>query len=149
MRIAKVRKLTVVLAGSPSQAVRWGADGVHLRQQKKREAAQALRLGLYLTMPAHSRGEARAARRAGADLVFVSPLYPTRSHQGAEGLGGKRFAQVARVSGAQVVALGGMNDSRGRALRLASLQSGFVPGWAAIDYWVEAARKRQPHQKRN
>ena len=77
---------------------------------------------------AHSVREGLAARRAGAALVFVSPVYATRTHPGAPALGPLRAAMIARAVGVPAIALGGMNARRYR--RLAGL--GFV-GWAAID----------------
>lgn len=77
---------------------------------------------------AHTVREGIAARRAGAEIVFVSPVYPTRTHPGAPALGPLRAALIARAVGLPAVALGGMNALRFR--RMAGL--GFV-GWAAID----------------
>jgi len=146
MRIARVRRLTVILAGSPAAASRWGAHGVHLRQHDAKRAGQAHRLGLLLTMPVHDACEARRARRAGARGVFISPLYPTRSHPGAPALGRAAWLRLARLSGAQPIALGGMSPSRARALNRVS---GRKPGWAAIDAWEKQATKRRSRQKRN
>src|SRR5690606_22822878 len=82
MRIARARGLVVLLAGPPDMAWCWGAGGVHLRQRAAHLATRARRLGLRVTMPVHDVREARRARQAGADAVFVSPLHPTRSHPG-------------------------------------------------------------------
>ncbi|WP_256837536.1 thiamine phosphate synthase [Sphingopyxis sp. KK2] len=141
--IARARQLTILLAGAPALARRWGADGVHLRQRHARHAAQAHRLGLIVSMPVHNLREARAARRARADLAFVSPLHPTRSHPGAPALKRATWLRLARLSGAQAVALGGMTSARAATLRRASKASGIVPGWAAIDHWLEKAAKRR------
>ncbi|MHA4839035.1 thiamine phosphate synthase [Sphingopyxis sp. MSC1_008] len=150
MRIARARALTVLLAGSPATARRWGADGVHLRQRDATHAGQAHRLGLLLTMPVHDALEARRARKAGANAVFISPLHPTRSHPGAPVLGRAAWLRLARLSGVQPIALGGMTAARARAL---SRASGIKPGWAAIDAWSdkreEKAAKRRKRQKRN
>lgn len=146
MRIARVRRLTVLLAGQPSTALRWGAHGVHLRQHDAKRAGQAHRLGLLLTTPVHDVSEARSARRAGADGVFISPLHPTRSHPGAPALGYAAWLRLARLSGAHPIALGGMTLARARALNRASE---LKPGWAAIDAWENAATKRRSRQKRN
>lgn len=81
-----------------------------------------------LLHPAHSLREAVAARRAGADLVLVSPIYPTRTHPGARTLGPVRAAMIARAAGIPAIALGGMNAARFKRLR----SLGFA-GWAAID----------------
>ncbi len=77
---------------------------------------------------AHSAREGLAARRAGAELVFVSPVYPTRTHPGAPTLGPVRAARIARAIGLPAIALGGMTARRFRRLRAL----GFA-GWAAID----------------
>jgi thiamine-phosphate pyrophosphorylase len=193
MRIARARRLVVLLAAPPAIARRWAMDGVHLRQprvdhsrlQKKgapprRRGAisgrryvepagdgsppsrghtcplimrQARRLGLRLSMPVHDGGEARRARRAGADVAFVSPLHATRSHPGAPGLGRKAWLRLARLAGGRAVALGGMTLPRARALRLTAASSGIAPGWAAIDAWSDretrAAARSGKRQKRN
>lgn len=145
MRLAQARGLTVLLAGPPDVARRWGANGVHLRQHDAHRAAQARRLGLLVTMPVHDAHEARRARRAKAGGVFISPLHPTRSHPGAPALGRAAWLRLARLSSAQAIALGGMNPARARALNRASRVN---PGWAAIDAWEEKAANRRTRQKR-
>ncbi|HWL82954.1 MAG TPA: thiamine phosphate synthase [Roseomonas sp.] len=61
-----------------------------------------------LSVAAHGRdGLARAARLR-ADLVFLSPLFPTPSHPGAPALGPWRWGALARRSRRPVVALGGI-----------------------------------------
>ncbi|MDT7933869.1 MAG: thiamine phosphate synthase [Sphingomonadaceae bacterium] len=69
------------------------------------------------TAAAHDNAELMAAARAGADLVFVSPVHPTASHPGARSLGRVRFALLARRARIPVAALGGMTSHRFRALR--------------------------------
>jgi thiamine-phosphate pyrophosphorylase len=141
VRVARARGLTVLIAGAPDTAHRWGADGVHLRQLDARRAAQAHRLGLIVTMPVHDARESRRARRAKADGVFISPLYPTRSHPGAPALGPAAWLRLARHTGGQPIALGGMTPARARQLNQRG--SGLQPGWAAIDAWEEKAAQRQ------
>ncbi len=137
-RIARTGHL-LLLAGPPALARRWGAAGVHLRQPHARESAQAHRVGLIVSMPVHDAREARTARRGHADLAFVSPLHATRSHPGAPALGQKKWLRLARLSGAQPVALGGMTVKRARALRRSAAASGIAPGWAGIDAWMSSA----------
>ena len=73
----------------------------------------------------HSLGELAAARRARADAVLLSSVFPTRSHPGAAGVGPLRWLLLARRSAVPVIALGGMTHRRARRL------PGFA--WAAID----------------
>jgi thiamine-phosphate pyrophosphorylase len=92
-----------------------GADGVHNRR------GAGLR-----TASAHNLREIRRAERRGADLLFLSPVHPTRSHPGGKALGPRRFAMLARRTRLPVIALGGMDAERFRLLRGAY-------GWAGID----------------
>lgn len=82
------------------------------------------------TRPVHHRRELVAARRAGVDAVFASPVFATRSHPGSRALGPARFGLMVRDAGLPVIALGGMDAQRARALRPMRLH-----GWAAIDAW--------------
>jgi len=111
-RIARRRRLVLVLAGP---------GGEHNQRSQT------------LTAAAHSRREVIAAIRAGAELIFVSPVFTTRSHPGARTLGRSRLGLMIRGLGVPVVALGGMDARKGRSLR----QLG-IHGWAAIDAWTRS-----------
>ena len=58
----------------PLLARAWGADGSH---------GPGRGHGLH-SASAHDLAEIRRAERAGADLLFLSPVYATRSHPGRE-----------------------------------------------------------------
>lgn len=115
--IAKARRMVVMLAGSAQQARGWRADGVHGAG------------GAFSTAPVHNLRELIAAERAGVDLVFISPVFATRSHIGGRALGYSGFARLALRSKVPVIALGGMTAARARTLRGAY-------GWAGIDAWL-------------
>ena len=117
------RRLVLVLGGSSQLARAWGADGFHGRHARRERS-------LIYSAPVHNRAELLAAERAGADVLFVSPVFATRSHPGGRTLGTLRFALLARLARVPVVALGGMNQGNARRLRTAQ-----VHGWAAIDAW--------------
>ncbi|WP_343888508.1 thiamine phosphate synthase [Sphingomonas oligophenolica] len=119
-RIARRKRLVLVRAG-PERLGR-GEAGVHGDLPRVHPGLR--------TSPAHSRAQAVTARRAGADIVFVSPVHPTRSHPGARSLGALRAAAIARGLGLKTIALGGM-DSR----RFGRLRGLGFHGWAAIDAW--------------
>jgi thiamine-phosphate pyrophosphorylase len=112
-RIARQRRLILLAAGPTLPR----ADGVHGKGGRGIRSASA-----------HSLREISAAARAGADIVFLSPVFPTRSHPGARTLGTRRFAALAHQTKLPVVALGGMDAGKARRL------SGAY-GWAAIDAW--------------
>lgn len=125
-RIARRRGIVVALAGSPALARRWRADAIYGPPARIAQVAGLARAtGLARIGTVHSRREAVAARRAGADLVFVSPVHATRSHPGARPLGRLRARAIAAQAQVPAVMLGGMDTRRARALR--------PYGWAAID----------------
>ncbi|MBB5696898.1 thiamine phosphate synthase [Sphingomonas yantingensis] len=114
LAVAKRRRLVLVRAGRIAMR---GEMGVH--------NGRGLRLR---TASVHDRKEMIAARRVGADLIFVSPVFPTRSHPGARTLGPVRLGLMLRGATSPAIALGGMDArafTRLRGLRL--------HGWAAID----------------
>jgi thiamine-phosphate pyrophosphorylase len=121
-RIARRRRLILIVAGTGQGR----ADGCHGRRGR----------GLR-TASAHDLREVRTAERQGAHLVFLSPVFPTRSHPGGTTLGPLRFGRIARQARIPVVALGGIDP--GRARRLIGLHA---YGWAGIDAW--SAGKKPP-----
>lgn len=122
-RIARVRRIIVVLAGTDQRASAWRANGSHSRAL---HLSQGLR-----TAPVHNLRELVAAERSGADLIFISPVFATRSHPGSISLGRRGFTALAIRANMPVIALGGMNARRARALKLSY-------GWAGIDSWLPA-----------
>ena len=102
------------------------ADGRHV-SGGRRPPTPFPRRGL-LTISAHNAREIARANRLGADLLFLSPVFPTQSHRHAAPLGLMRFAALVRNSAAPVIALGGMEAKRYR--RMAPLGA---HGWAAVD----------------
>ena len=119
---ARRRDQLLLLAGPAGTARLWGADGSH-----GRGPGEGLR-----SAPAHDLAELRQAEAAGAALVFLSPVFATRSHARARPLGADGFAMLAAATSLPVVALGGMNEVRG-----AELMARGAYGWAAIDAWLD------------
>lgn len=119
-RVARRRRLVLMLGGTAREAAAWRADGAHGRDARR--VARPMLRG----RPVHGVAEARAAR--GVDVAFVSPLFPTRSHPGGRNLGRVGFAALARHVAPVVIALGGLRSQHRRALRVIGAQ-----GWAAID----------------
>ena len=107
----------LLLAAPAEVAAMWGADGSHGRHQGA------------VTASAHDLAELRLAEAAGVQLVFLSPVYATRSHPEAETLGPGGFAALVAETALPAVALGGMNAQRAKGL------SGAY-GWAGIDAWA-------------
>ena len=117
--LAHRRDIVPLLAGQ--EAFGRGVSGRHNPAKPGRHTGLA-------TYAAHNAREIAQANQRGADLIFLSPVFPTRSHPGAPTLGPMRFAALARLSRCPVIALGGMNASRFRRLKPLGAY-----GWAAID----------------
>lgn len=128
-RAARFRTLTgaaraaghlAIVAGNAALAEEWGADGVYGDVEQRAAGSGLIRLAT-----AHNGDELAAAGRAGADGVFLSPVFPTRSHPAARPLGIHGFHVLAQQSSVPVIALGGMTKSRAEELHW--------PRWGAID----------------
>jgi len=110
----------IVVAGEPGTAREWAADGVYGKAAALGDGSGLLRLATV-----HDEYEIAFADGLDVDAMFLSPVFATRSHPGAEGLGPRRFHELARQARAPVIALGGMDAGRARELSW--------PRWAAID----------------
>lgn len=120
--LVQERKLVLAVGRDPMLAELLGAQLVHNPSGPSE---------MPFSMSVHDDSEAHAAKAAGADLVFVSPVYSTRSHPGAAPLGAQRAAELAALAGCPAVALGGM-----RFGTFWELGPAFF-GWAGIDAWLE------------
>ncbi len=120
-RAARARGHRIVLADSALTAREWGADGIYGPPR----SLWPRRAGLLHLATAHDLRELGLAARVGADAALLSPVFPTRSHPGGGTLGAVRFRLLARQAALPVIALGGMNARRARALKWGC--------WAAID----------------
>jgi len=125
--IARRRGLLLLLAGAAADARRWGADGVHAPARGRRSPGTRPP-GAIRSASVHNLAELRRAERQGADIVFLSPLFATRSHPGAPPLGVVRFAAMAGRAQVPVMALGGVGRRHVRLIR----QLG-AAGYGAID----------------
>lgn len=123
--LARRRGLPLMLGGPPRLASAWGADGSHGLGGGQISPPHLLR-----SAPVHDRAELKAAEAAGADFLFVSPVFPTRSHPKARPLGRSRLGLIVRESRLPVIALGGMDAERAQGLGDLGIY-----GWAAIDAW--------------
>jgi thiamine monophosphate synthase len=139
-RVTRARGQMLLIAGDARLALRVSADGVHWPEHLVGRALRwsiARARGLWITAAAHGAAAALQAARTGADAVLVGPVFPTRSHPGAGGLGVPRLARIVRMVGAgghgggadgiAVYALGGIDDTTVRRLAGAG-----CAGFAAI-----------------
>lgn len=124
--VAIRRGLLLFLAAQEALAAAWGADGSHGSSGGR--GRRRLPSRLLHSAPVHDRRELRAAQRQGADLIFLSPLFVTRSHPGATALGAGRFAALARLAPMPAMALGGVSRRHSAFVRALG-----AAGFGAID----------------
>lgn len=110
---ARRRNIPFLVAGDAGLAARIGADGVHLPEWQIMRLQSRLALTLpfaFITAAAHSPAALRRAAGAGADAALLSPVFETKSHDGAKPLGLAKAAEWARAASLPVYALGGINE---------------------------------------
>jgi thiamine-phosphate pyrophosphorylase len=122
-RRTRSRRIVLSLADTPQKAAAWRADGVH-GLDRRRTTRPMVRI-----VPVHNVRELELAQKCRADLIFVSPVYDTRTHPWGKTLGRIGLAKIAGQAHRPVIALGGMTSRR--AARLSG-----IAGWAAIDAWL-------------
>jgi thiamine-phosphate pyrophosphorylase len=127
-RLCRKRGLPLVVAGDARLSARVNA-GLHLRGGRwpdSRRPRQRQRSAL-VTSSAHDIAELRRAVSAGAEIIFLSPAFPTLTHAGSTALGAARWANIARRKvNAKIYSLGGVNGDN------VHLLAGFCAGVGAI-----------------
>ena len=121
--LCKERGLTLAVARDVPLARSLTADFVHNPDSDP--------VTLPSSRSAHSFDEAQSAWQGGAHLIFISPIFVTRSHPGRQPLPRAEAKEIIAASPVPVIALGGMNRARFSELQ----QLGFY-GWAGIDAWL-------------
>jgi thiamine-phosphate pyrophosphorylase len=132
--LCRARRIALAIAGDWRLAAHLRA-GLHLpaRAPARRRGSKPC----FLTAAAHSARELRRARRVGARLAFLSPVFRTASHPGAPALGVVRWVALASRAGLAVAALGGIDGARARRL-----PRRYCAGLAAITALGDAAPNR-------
>ena len=128
--IANERGLLLLVGAHANLAEGIGADGLHMPE---RLAADIPRLraehARYLiTVAAHDERAVRAAERAGADAVVVSPVFPSNSSSAGDPLGVEAVKALVSATALPVYALGGV-----RARTVTQLIGGGLVGIAAVE----------------
>jgi thiamine-phosphate pyrophosphorylase len=127
--------LLLLAAGHEQQAMRWHADGAHNARQIALNRSPLLR-----SCAVHNNRELAIAQRAHADIIFISPVFSTRSHPEARPIGAQALTRLAeRYGEAKVIALGGMTRAK-----FAMLGNKHIHGWAAIDAFKKSGFLKLP-----
>lgn len=120
--VTRRRGVMLIVGGENPNHFR-GADAWHLGGKQLGNGSMA-----HKSAGVHNWRELDIAFRRGMAIVFISPVYSTRSHKGARPLGPLAYQRIARraeVLGMVPLPLGGMNVARARMLK--------ARGFGAID----------------
>ena len=103
----------LLIAGDPDLAQEIGAAGLHLPEARMREAGhwRARHPDWIITSSAHALRTLMGT--AHLDAVFLSPVFPTTSHQRVKPLTPERAALIAAQAQVPVYALGGVTVRNG------------------------------------
>lgn len=126
--LARSRGVVFLVAGDIDLAIALEADGCHLPEHRMQDLGLCHNTFSFNTVAAHSSVALEAACAGGASAALLSPVFATKSHAGASGLGVKAATALARDISLPVYALGGVN-----ARTAASLANSAFAGFAAIE----------------
>ncbi len=134
-RVCRQHGLVLLVGADPELARRLGAAGVHLPQRLAGRAGviRALRRRFLVTAAAHDLRSVLKARRAGAEALVISPVFPSRSPSAGRPLGPMALAGLVRRARLPTYGLGGVSARSARVLGLTG-----VFGLAAVDALTRA-----------
>lgn len=102
----------LIVNASPDDALRLGADGVHLTSARLRALRdRPMPTGSWVAASCHDADELAHAVAIGCDFAVLGPVAPTASHPDATPIGWERFATLADCAGLPVYAIGGMTGA--------------------------------------
>ncbi len=109
--VARSKGLALLIADDARLALDLRISGAHFPEARIVEAARAKARypTLAVTCAAHSLRAVLSAQRAGADAIFLSPVFATASHPGRAALTPLRASLIARAATKPVYALGGVD----------------------------------------
>ena len=116
-RLARIRRLTLLVAADWRMAATVRADGIHLPEGLMRSGRIAPALGWarranrLVTAACHDRLAVGCAHRLGVTALLISPVFATASHPGGRSLGLIGFSRLCRAALLPVYGLGGVRRS--------------------------------------
>lgn len=125
--------LKVLIANDMRLALKYGADGVHLSEKNVRHGPLRTfftKPGFILSAATHSKRAIWWAKKANVNVVFISPVFSTKSHLNAKPLGVIRTLRLAKNHPLKNIVLGGITPLSCRRLKHKSIY-----GLAAIEAW--------------
>ena len=125
LNIKKRKDLTILIAGKYRRIL--SMDGNHLPQWVNYNNKEHKMVSISV----HTAKDIRKSINVKADLVFISPVFPSSSHKSKHHLGVIKLGLLARLFKKDVIALGGINNKN-----IARLRSLPISGCAGIDVFL-------------
>lgn len=116
--VAREHGLRLLIANDPALAEAVSADGLHLSEERAREAEpwRERQPRWLITAAAHSEQAVAVAAASRADAALLSPVFATVSHPDRPALGAERFLAIARAAAIPLYALGGVTATNAELL---------------------------------
>ena len=127
LNIKKRKDFTVLIAGKYKRNL--NVDGNHLPQWVNYNS----KVNKITSVSVHAARDIRKSINLKADLVFISPVFLSSSHNSNQYLGIIRLGLLARLFKKDVIALGGINKNN-----IARLRSLPISGCAGIDVFTKS-----------
>ena len=125
LHIKKRRMLTVLISGKYKRGL--NIDGNHSPQW----ASPVNNDNKITSMSFHHARNLRKSINLKADIIFISPVFPSTSHKNKQCLGVIKLGLMARLFKKHVIALGGINNKN-----IGRLRSLPISGCAGIDLFT-------------
>ena len=127
--LCRAAGVTFIVNNDLALALELGADGVHIGQRDTpvAEARRLIGRDMILGLSVSNEAQMRAVDPALVDYVGCGPVFPTISKKNAPpDLGIAGWAALAALSPVPVVAIGGLDAARARALRATGRAAGIA-----------------------
>ena len=107
LRLCKKKKFTFLVSSSYIIAKSIGADGVHYPSKIKHAKRDKF---LLTSCSYHGHNDYRRSKQLSADLVFISPIFSTKSDKNKKELGLNKISLLAKYLKCQYSVLGGVSN---------------------------------------
>lgn len=109
IKICSESSCILIYNGTPQQAIRLGAHGVHLDSVRLMQCKERpLNQDLWVAASCHDYLEIEHAVRIGVDFCVVSPVHQSPSHPRQPGMGWQEFGNMVLDANIPIYALGGV-----------------------------------------
>jgi thiamine-phosphate pyrophosphorylase len=116
--IAKKNSLKILVGKDAKLAAKIKADGLHLSDLEGfRRFNHYLNKNLLVSYSCHSEKSIRKAQKYGCNLIFYSPIFPTKSHPNQKAIGVLALRKLTLKTKIPIYALGGVSIQNIKILR--------------------------------